>query len=150
MSNTTRYQLRYYKALPLGGLCSPLLDRWKHNNLPPPNRDMIDMLKRSIEKDGMRNPLTVEWFDPFNDRPDGDPKWAVRVGNNRLIAILELGQSEAPALVIVPEGVAGPDNAGTYEVIPVVSALALFSAEHPWWHSYILRELYPTYVPRCA
>lgn len=145
----SNYSLLHYKALPLEGLCSPLVDRWKHNNMPKPNRDMIDMLKRSIQKDGMRNPLTIEWFDPHWDKPnEGDPSWAVRIGNNRLIALLELGWRGAPALVIVPEGFEAPE--GTYEKVAVNSALALFSADHPWWHSYILRDLYPTYVPRCA
>lgn len=144
------FQLRYYPSLQLDEVYSPLLDRWRGVGFPHPNRLIVDALKRSIEKDGMRNPLTIEWFDPLDDRNQTNPTWAVRIGNNRLIAMLELGQSEAPALVIVPHNDVMTPLSGTYEVLPVDSALALFSADHPWWHSYILRDFYPTCVPRCA
>lgn len=140
-----RFQFRHYKALPLAGLSSPLIDRLGKQNFPARNRMLIDSLKDSIQVNGMRNPLTIEWFDPYDDRNQTDPSWAVRIGNNRLIALLELGVKTAPALVIVPEGVEG--LAGTYERISVDAALGLFSADHPWWHSQILRRMLPTWVP---
>ncbi len=145
MSNT-RYELRYYPALPLEGLVSTLADRLP--DIPPHNRELVDGLKESIDRDGLRNPLTVEWFDPYDDRNNPNPYWSPRIGNNRLVALLELDEVEAPCLVIVPEGVTGP--AGTYETLSVDAALALFDATHPWWHSYILRRLKPQLVPRCA
>jgi len=139
------YELRYYKALPIEGLCSPLMDRLNADTVPPRHRANIDHVKDSIQVNGMRNPLTVEWFAPD---PSREVDWYVRIGNNRLCALFLLGVKEAPALVIVPEGVEGPS--GAYELLSVEAALALFDAEHPWWNSYILRELNPDNVPRNA
>ena len=144
-----KIQLRYYKALPLAGLCSPLIDRLGKAGFPASNRQLIESIKDSIQVNGMRNPLTVEWFDVYNDHEDADNKgWGIRIGNNRAIALMELGEMVAPCLVLVPHGVEGP--AGTYESITVEAALTLFSAEHPWWHSQILRHMLPNLVPRGA
>lgn len=140
--------MRYYPALSLHMLRSPLLDRYYAATLPPRHREMIAEVGNSINIYGMRNPLTVEWFDPYNDKVNAAPDWAVRIGNNRLVALVIMGEARAPALVIVPDGVKGP--ADTYETLTVDAALALFDATHPWWHSYILRDLKPDLVPRCA
>ena len=142
---TGDYELRYYKALPIEGLCSPLMDRLNSDTVPPRHRANIDHVKDSIQVNGMRNPLTVEWFAPD---PSREVDWYVRIGNNRLCALYLLGYTTAPCLVIVPVGVQGP--AGTYELLSVEAALALFDAEHPWWHSYILRKLNPEQVPEGA
>lgn len=147
-SGNTGYELRYYPALSLHILRSPLLDRYYAETLPPKHHEMIAEVGNSINLYGMRNPLTVEWFDPYNDKINAAPDWAVRIGNNRLVALIIMGEVTAPALVIVPEGVTGP--AGTYETVSVDAALTLFDAAHPWWHSYILRDLKPDLVPRCA
>ena len=143
------YELRFYKALSLAGLSSPLIDRLDRlEELPPKTRDLVEHLKDSIQVNGMRNPITVEWFDVYDDRNQTNPKWAIRIGNNRAIALMELGEMVAPCLVLVPEGVEGP--AGTYEEISKDAALALFSADHPWWHSWLLRDMFPNLVPRGA
>jgi hypothetical protein len=145
------YELRYYPALTIDQVYTPLLSRWKGVGFPQHNRQMVDWLKMSIDKEGLKNPLTVEWFDPWNDTERADEKdkrWSVRIGSNRLIALLELDFKEAPALVIRPHGIAGPE--GSYKPLNFQSALALFTADHPWWHSYILRDFCPKMVPKGA
>lgn len=141
------FELRYYPALDLTQLYSPLLDRLRGEGLPLTKRVLVEEVKKSIEKDGMRNPLTVEWFAEYQCDPSKET-WSVRIGNNRLVALLELDRTTAPCLVIVPDGMDGP--AGTYETLDFMSALARFDAAHPWWHSYILRLYRPDLVPRAA
>ena len=141
----TRYELRYYRSLPLEGLCSPLLDRIY--DLPPRNAETVERLTESIQVNGMRNPLTVEWFAPD---PSREVNWYIRIGNQRAAALILMGESHAACLFIVPEGVEGPAYTAPYEVLSVDAALALFSADHPWWHSYILRTFRPDLVPPAA
>jgi len=142
-----KIQLRYYKALPLAGLCSPLIDRLNRGeSLPPVNRELVDSLKDSIQVNGMRNPLSIEWFDPYHPRTNPNPSWSIRIGNNRAVALIELGQTTAPCLVLVPEGVEGP--AGTYDEISKDAALALFTADHPWWDSWDMQHMFPNEVPK--
>lgn len=148
------YELRYYRELPLEELYSPLLDRLGGAGFPQRNRSLIEGLKDSIQNSGMRNPLTVEWFDPYGEK-HRNPRWSVRIGNNRLIALLELGDAHAPCLVIyphkhAPEGFPVTAPSGSYEVLDFISALALFDASHPWWHSYTLQLYRPDLVPPAA
>lgn len=96
----------------------------------------------------MRNPLTVEWFDPWDDNDSSPNKtWSIRIGNQRAVAALMLGWEEVPALIIAPREIEVLE--GCRPISPD-SALALFDASHPWWHSYLLRKYHPNLIPRCA
>lgn len=152
------YELRYYPAIPLDSLASPLTHAFKcQREYPPQNVKSIAAIKDSIAQSGMRNPLIVEWYNPWNDRESAAEKfWGIRVGNQRAAALLELGEVNAPALVIVPlRSVSDPaplvePPSGSYRVVSFMDALALFDAAHPWFHSYILRKFRPDLVPPAA
>ncbi len=148
------YELLYYPALPLEGLGNPLL---RMDKLPDVKRKLVDRVKASMQMEGMRNPLTVEWFG-HNDIGN-EPMWSIRIGNNRHAALLEMGCHNAPALVIVPlveprrydefQYAANPPS-GDYVPVDFMSALALFDASHPWWHSPLLKLWRPDLVPPAA
>ena len=142
------YRLLYYPDFDIRDLGSPLFNTERAMEV---KKDYIARVRASIEKDGMRNPLTIEWFDPKDGergKVGRNPGWGVRIGNNRYMALLQMEKFQAPALVIVPDGIPAPG--GTYEKLPFMNALALFDAAHPWWHSYILRKYRPDLVPPAA
>lgn len=147
------YELRYYPSTSLRSLASPLIHAYKcQREYPPQNIRAIEAIKDSIAREGLRNPLIVEWYNPWEDHPNAKEKfWGVRVGNQRAAALLELDRDVAPALVIVPTNPPIPCHlSGTYRVVRFMDALALFDASHPWWHSYILRKYRPDLVPPAA
>ena len=153
------FELRYYPSVPLLELASPLTHAYRcQRKYPPQNVAAIAALKDSIAQSGMRNPLIVEYYNPWNDRESAEEKfWGIRVGNQRASALLELGEVNAPALVIVPlksvsdpAPLVTPPWSGGYRVVRFMDALTLFDASHPWWHSYILRKFRPELVPPAA
>ena len=61
-------------------------------NEHPEQEKIFEDIKESIKNEGMKNPLKVTL--------DKNGKYVVEVGNQRLRALLELGISTAPCLVI--------------------------------------------------
>ena len=142
------YELRFYPALDLSQVSCTLLDYEKeHGAIPPHKRKLVDRVKGSIAEEGLRNPLIVEWF---TQHPDTPLRWLTTIGNNRYIAMRELGRQHAEALVIHPTGTMVPLLSGAYGVLDFLPALALFDATYPWWNSEALRGYAPQLVPRCV
>jgi hypothetical protein len=142
------FELRYYDVFDYRQV-SCTLDEFQqdHGFIPEPKRVLVDRVKNSIAKDGMRNPLIIEWF---TQDPSLPLRWLSTIGNNRYMALQELGVAAVPALVIFPTSVTGvPELSGDYETLDFMSALALFDASHPWWNSAALRGFCPSLVPRC-
>ena len=152
MSKPSPYQFRYYPSFPLmapvgdqvEGLRSPLLTRMRRDDVPPRTRRLITHVRQSIAKEGLKNPLIVEWFDCDDERNNKNPGWCIRLGSNRAVALIELGELYAPVLLIKPYGVVAPRrNTGIYTIKEFESALTLFTADHPWFHSPILKQYIP-------
>lgn len=142
------YELRYYPDFDYMQVSCTLLEYFeKYHDWPPQKRKLIDRVKASIADEGLRNPLMVEWYTQ-------DPRWPVRwmttIGNNRHVALHELGVKGCPALILFPTEMEVPELSGDYEVRSFLSALALFDAAHPWWHSRTMWKFCPSLVPPCA
>jgi hypothetical protein len=137
-----KYTLHYYPSYPLDQL-----DNNKVRNLARilrPNRRNKGMeyvfaegVALSIEEEGLRNPLTIEWFSLIPKEP---PQWTVRTGNNRWLALTHfLMRETAPCLFIcpanqkLPPGIAFPKTPA--------QAVKLFDDQKVWGDSLILRRL---------
>lgn len=96
--------------------------------------EFIRFVKASIEEEGMRNPLTIEWYD-F----DGGVKWAVRTGHNRAASLILLGIEHAKAIVLCPDGVEPPP--GDYVELTPEMALCEFGDEQTAYDSELLTDL---------
>lgn len=92
---------------------------------------------RSIEKEGMRNPLTIEWFSVL---PKSEARWSVRTGNNRWLALTHfLKRDTARCLFLVPADREPPP--GEHTVLTPAEAVKLFDDKKVWGDSLILRRL---------
>lgn len=69
--------------------------------------EFVRFIKASIEEEGMRNPLTIEWYDNL-DFTKGKKRWTVRTGHNRMAALILLDIEYAKAVVLCPDGVEPP------------------------------------------
>ena len=79
--------------------------------------DRFERLKRSIQDEGILNPVMIEYF--VKEKPNGRGHHplglAVQVGNNRVCAMDVLGIERGPALFIVPRSVIHLLPEGLYE-----------------------------------
>jgi len=140
------FQLRFYSDFDYMQVSCTLLEYYElYHDWPPSKRKLIDRVKSSIADEGMRNPLIVEWYTQ-------DPRWPVRwmttVGNNRHVALHELGVKGCPALICFPTSIDTPELSGDYEELSFLAALARFDAAHPWWHSVALKQFAPCLIPK--
>jgi len=138
------FELRYYPMFDYKQVNSTLAEC---PTIPQPKRVLIDRVKQSIACEGVRNPIIVEWFTQDDRYP---LRWLTTIGNNRYIALDELGFESVAALVIWPQHVLTPELSGRYKALDFMTALALFDASYPWWNSATMRSYSPGLVPRCA
>jgi hypothetical protein len=139
------FQLRFYPNFNYRQVTCTLYEhREVHGEVPPHKRVLIDRVKNSIAQEGMRNPLIIEWY------PQDSPRWLCTIGNNRYVALDELGVEGCEALVLYPLREITPPLSGHYEVLPFMTALARFDATYPWWNSETMRKFCPPLVPRCV
>lgn len=142
------FQLRFYSALPMDAVSSTLKETLAETGgLPESKARLVKRVKGSIAKEGLRNPFIVEWF---TQDPRLPLRWLVTIGNNRYIAVEELGWTHIPALVLFPTDKQVPELSGDYEVLDFMAALARFDATYPWWNSEAMRRFCPPLVPRCV
>ena len=142
------FELRYYPMFDYRQVNSTLAEySEEHGAIPQAKRILVDRVKQSIACEGVRNPIIVEWFTQDDRYP---LRWLTTIGNNRYIALDELGKESVAALILFPTGVGVPPLSGRYDVRDFMSALALFDATYPWWNSMAMRGYSPGLVPRCA
>lgn len=142
------FSLRFYPAFDIRQVTSSLKESIvQHGGIPERKAPLIERVKGSISRDGLRNPLIVEHYTQDERYP---LRWMVTIGNNRYIALEELGMFHVPVLVLFPTDRAVPDLSGDYEELPFLLALARFDATYPWWNSAALCRFCPPLVPRCA
>jgi len=141
------YQLRFYPAFDYRQVSCTLKEfEQDHGGIPEAKAKLVERVKGSIAKEGLRNPLIVEWY---TEDPRKPLRWMVTIGNNRYMALDELGFETAPALILFPTNKTVPELSGDYEVLPFLAALARFDATYPWWNSAAMRGFVPSLVP-CA
>lgn len=116
-------------------------------SIPERKEKLVDRVQQSIARDGMRNPLIIEWM---TEDPRKPIRWLTSIGNNRWLALDRLGVEGCEALVIYPLCEDTPPLSGDYEVLPFMAALARFDATYPWWNSETMRKFCPPLVPRCV
>lgn len=146
------YQLRFYPAFDYRQVACTLREYERdHGGIPESKVKFVERVKGSIAKEGLRNPLIVQWY---TEDPRKPLRWMVTIGNNRYVALEELGFETAPTLLIWPttsdmQPLPLPPISGDYEELPFLTALALFDATYPWWNSAVMRRFVPHMVPRC-
>lgn len=136
------FQLRFYPNFNYRQVACTLAEFERDNGgIPEAKAKCVNRVKQSIARDGMRNPLIIEWE---------QGRWMVTVGNNRWLALDRLGVEGCEALVIYPLCEPTPTLSGNYEALPFMAALARFDATYPWWNSETMRKFCPPLVPRCV
>lgn len=146
------FQLRFYPNFNYRQAACTLAEFERDNGgIPEAKEKLVDRVMQSIARDGMRNPLIIEWM---TDDPHKPVRWLTSIGNNRWLALDRLGVEGCEALVIHPTVNGEPDTqlpelSGDYEVLPFMAALARFDATYPWWNSHTMRKFCPSLVPRC-
>ena len=146
------FQLRFYKNFDFRQVrCTLYEHKEVFGEVPRHKRVLVDRVKNSIAQEGMRNPLIVEWYPRAHPVKQDFPRWLCTIGNNRYVALDELGVEGCEALVLYPEHPKEvvPELSGDYEVLSPLAALARFDATYPWWNSHALRKFFPTLVPKC-
>lgn len=146
--NRVPLQFRYYPAFDFRQVSCTLREFQRdHGGIPESKAKLVERVKGSIAEEGMRNPLVVEWF---TEDPRKPLRWMVTIGNNRYLAIDELGWETCEAMIVWPTDTVVPELSGDYETLPFLVALAHFDATYPWWNSENFRRAFPTLVPRCV
>lgn len=119
-----RYRAYYYESFPIEAMA--LLD-FSHLNkdgvktggMPA---DEYLALRDDIEKNGLTNPVIIE--------VDSGPKYRIAMGNNRVQAMLDLGFTTVPAVVL--HRATHPEDAhGEFTVIEDVDLLEFMEVIHP-------------------
>lgn len=142
------FELRFYRALDMNAVSSTLQETLDEMGALPEGKErLVERVKGSIEREGLRNPFVVEWFTQDHYTP---LRWLVTIGNNRYVAMKQIGYTVIPALVLFPTEIDVPELTGRYEVLDFMAALARFDATYPWWNSAALRAYCPPLVPRCV
>lgn len=142
------FELRFYPTFDIRQVACTLREYQRnHGGIPEGKAKLVERVKGSIAKEGLRNPLIVEWF---TEDPRKPVRWMVTIGNNRHMALEDLGMFHVPVLVLFPTSEAVPELSGDYESLPFLTALARFDATYPWWNSATMRSFCPSLTPRCV
>lgn len=145
------YELRFYPAFDYTQARCTLLEHLERfGSLPTLKVPLVARCQASIEKEGMRNPLIIEWYSKSHPMVQEDWRWLCTIGNNRYVALRNLGVTRCKALILYPTDKQVPPLSGDYEVVSFMSALSLFDATHAWWNSQALRSFCPSLAPKCV
>jgi hypothetical protein len=150
-------EFRFYRDFDFRQVACTLYEHKQvFGEIPLPKRKLVERVRTSIAAEGMRNPLIIEWYPKAHPVKSDFPRWLCTIGNNRYVALDDLGVKGCEALVLFPTRptVANPGNptplSGDYEVLRPLAALARFDATYPWWNSHALRAVFPSLVPKCV
>lgn len=146
-------EFRFYKDFDYRQVACTLYEHKEvFGEIALPKRKLVERVRTSIAAEGMRNPLIIEWYPKAHPVKSDFPRWLCTIGNNRYVALDDLGVKGCEALILYPKHPTEivDELSGDYEVLRPLAALARFDATYPWWNSHALRGVFPSLVPKCV